>query len=103
MNGNAALLTHRDERFNVLRVRLALKLREVVGEEDAVEREALEALAVTASHLETVTGHTDEARTSGVACLDGGPQRAVLAHRNIPLALVDEAVQVDQINVVDAH
>src|SRR5207237_10194801 len=48
-------------------------------------------------------GHTDEARKSGVACLDGGPQRAVLAHRNIPLALVDEVVQLDQINVVDAQ
>src|SRR5438552_688953 len=103
LNGDAAFLTQSDERFNVLRVRLALKLREVVGEEDAVEREALEALAVTLRHLETVTGHADEARKSGVACLDGGPQRAVLAHRNIPLALVDEVVQLDQINVVDAQ
>src|SRR5947208_1185853 len=100
---DAAFMTQRDELLGLTRVRLALQLREVVWEQHAVEWEALEALPVTARHLEPVSGHPDEAREAGVPRLDGRAEGAVLAHRDVPFVLVDEVMQLDEIDVVDAQ
>ena len=50
---------------------------------------------------EPVAGDADEAHESLVARLDGGPQRPVLAHRHVPFGRVDEAVELDQVDLVD--
>ena len=58
---------------------------------------------MTARHLEPVSGHPDEAREAGVPRLDGRAEGAVLAHRDVPFVLVDEVMQLDEIDVVDAQ
>ena len=45
-----------------------------------------------------VAGDADEAHEPLVARLDGCAQRAVLAHRDVPLARVHEAVQLDEVD-----
>src|SRR4029077_19595531 len=98
---DAALLTQRDQRLGVARVFLARELRGVVWEQHAVEWEALEAFAVPPRYVESVPGDADEAGEPGVARLDRGAERAVLPHRHVPLLLVDEVVQLEQVHVVN--
>src|SRR4029077_5418784 len=102
LDRDATFLAERDERLGVARVFLAGELRGVVREQHAVEGKALEALAVPPRALESVAGDADEAREAGVPRLDGGAERAVLPHRDVPLLLVDEVVQLQEVDVVDA-
>ena len=50
-----------------------------------------------------VPGHADEANQSLVAGLDRRLERAALAQGGLPLDHVDEIVQLDQVDVVDAE
>ena len=53
--------------------------------------------------LETVTGHTDEAHQTRIARLDRRAQRTVGGERHVPLGLVHEVVQLDEIDVIRAQ
>ena len=55
------------------------------------------------SHREAVARDADEADEPLVARLDRGAQGAVLAKRDIPFVRVHEAVQLDQVDLVDAQ
>jgi hypothetical protein len=70
-------------------------------EQHAVEGKAFETFAVSPRHLESVAGHADEPSEPGIARLDGRAESAVLSHRDVPLFLVDEIVQLNEIDVVD--
>jgi hypothetical protein len=50
-----------------------------------------------------VPGHADETNEPLVLRLDRRPQRAGIAHRQVPLARVDEAMELDQIDAVHAQ
>ena len=52
---------------------------------------------------EAVAGDADEADEALVARLDGGLERAAFAQRGLPLDHVDEVVQLQQVDVVDAE
>jgi len=52
---------------------------------------------------QTVTGDADEAREPGVARLDRGAQRAIAAERDRPLGRIDEVVELDEVDVIDAQ
>ena len=52
---------------------------------------------------ESVARDADEAHEAFVARLDRGLERAALAERLLPLAHVDEVVQLDQVDRVDAQ
>ena len=50
-----------------------------------------------------MAGDADEAHEALVAGLDGGLERAAGAERDVPLDHVDEVVQLDRVDVVDAQ
>ena len=52
---------------------------------------------------EPVAGHADEAHEALVARLDRRLERAAGAQRGLPLDHVDEVVQLDQVDLVDAE
>ena len=54
-------------------------------------------------HRQPVAGHADEAHEPLLARLDRRLQRAVGAERDLPLDHVDEVVQLDRVDVVDAE
>ncbi len=54
-------------------------------------------------HRQAVAGDADEADEALVARLDGRLERAAFAQRGLPLDHVDEVVQLDQVDVVDAE
>ena len=54
-------------------------------------------------HRQAVAGDADEADEALVARLDGRFERAAFAQRGLPLDHVDEVVQLDQVDVVDAE
>lgn len=51
-------------------------------------------------HLHAVAGDSDEAHEAGIAGLHRGSQRAIFAERGLPLRLVDQVVELDEIDVV---
>jgi hypothetical protein len=52
---------------------------------------------------QAVPGDADEAHEAFLAGFDRGLQRAAFAQRELPLDHVDEVVQLDQVDVVDAE
>ena len=74
-----------------------------VREQDRVEGEPLQAAAVHLGDRQPVAGDADEPDEPFLPRLDGGSQRTVLAQRQLPFGRVDEAVQLDQIDVIDSH
>src|SRR5206468_7581387 len=67
------------------------------------EREALEAAEVHSRHGQPVTGDADETDEALVARLDRCFERAALAQRGLPLDRIDEVVQLEQVDAVDAE
>ena len=74
-----------------------------VGGEYRVEREAVETTEVHLRHGQPVPGDADEADQALVARLDRRFERAALAQRGLPLDRVDEVVQLEQVDAVDAE
>ena len=54
-------------------------------------------------HRQAVAGDADEADETLVASLDRGFERAALAQRGLPLDHVDEVVQLEQVDAIDAE
>ena len=103
LHRDAALRAHLRERLELLGVALILQLADVVRQEHGVEREALEAAPVHRGDREAVAGDADEADEALLARLDGGLERAVRRQRDLPVDHVDEVVELDQVDVVDAE
>src|SRR5687767_4530195 len=103
LDGDAPLCAEREERLGVGRVRGVAQLRPVVGKEHAVEWEPLQASPVLRGSGGAVAGDPDEADETGIARLDRRPQRSVRAHRDLPLGRIDEVVELEKIDVVDAE
>ena len=51
----------------------------------------------------SVPGHADEARETGVTSLDGGPEGSVVLEGPLPLVLGDEVVKLDEIQMIGAE
>ena len=54
-------------------------------------------------HRQAVAGDADEADETLVARLDGRFERAAFAQRSLPLDHVDEVVQLEQVDAIDAE
>ena len=104
LHRDAALGAHARERLEVGGVERVLQLDgSCTGSEHRVEREALEAAQVHRGDRQPVPGDADEADETLVARLDRRLERAALAQRGLPLDHVDEVVQLDQVDAVDAE
>ena len=86
-----------------LRVARVLHLHVVVRAQHAVEAEPLEAARVHLRDREPVAGDADERDQALAAGLDRRLQRAAGAERDVPLDHVDEVVELDRVDVVDAE
>ena len=71
--------------------------------EDRIEREAVEAAEVHPGHRQPVARDADEADETLVAGLDGRFERAAFAECSLPFDRVDEVVQLEQVDMVDAE
>ena len=54
-------------------------------------------------HRQAVAGDADEADETFVACFDGRFDRATFAQRGLPLDHVDEVVELEQVDMIDAE
>ena len=54
-------------------------------------------------HRQAVAGDPDEADETFVTCLDGRFERTAFAQRSFPLDHVDEVVELEQVDVIDAE
>ena len=72
----------------------------VVGEQDGVEGEALEAAEVHGGDGDAVAGDADVAGEALVARLDGVLEGAAGSEGGLPLGLVDEVVELEEVDVV---
>ena len=95
--------THGRERLEVGCVGFVAHLYVAVGQENRVEREALEAAEVHPRNRQSVACDADEAYEPFVAGLDGSFQSTSLAQGGLPLDHVDEVVQLEQIDLLDAQ
>src|SRR5262249_58706588 len=77
--------------------------REVVRQQHRVEGEALEAAAVHLGHPRAMTGDADEPDQTRRARFHQGFERTARTERDLPFALVDEVVELNQIDLVDAQ
>ncbi len=68
-----------------------------------IEVEALEAAQVHRRDARAVAGDADLAHEAGVARFDRGAQRAVGAHRDVPLVVLHQIVELEQVDVIDAQ
>ena len=93
----------RGQRLERLGVPRVLHLHVVVGGEDGVEGEALQAAPVHLRHRQPVAGDADEPHQALLPRLDGRLQGAVRAQRGVPLDDVDQVVQLDRVDPVDAE
>lgn len=91
---------HSQQAFDVGGVCRVAHQRAVVGEQDRIERKALEAPQVHGGHREAVPGDADEADEVLVACLDGRAQCSVGSQRCLPLVGLHEVVQLDQVHMI---
>ena len=73
------------------------------GEQHRVERKSLEAAPVHLGDGEAVPGDADEPDEPFLPRLDGGAQRSVVAQRQVPLSRVDEAMELEEVDAVDAQ
>ena len=103
LHGDAALGADGGERLEVGGVALVAHLDVAVGSEHRVERKPLEAAQVHPRDCQAVAGDADEADEALVARLDGCFERAALAQRGLPLDHVDEVVQLQQVDAIDAE
>ena len=100
LHGDAALGADLRERLEVGGVLRVLHHHVVVGQQDGIEREALEAAEVHRGDGDAVAGDADEARQALRARLDGVLERAAGAERRLPLGFVDEVVELEQVDVI---
>jgi len=89
--------------LHVGRVDLVAGDHVAVGEEHRVEGEALEAATVHRRDRGPVARDADEAHEALIARFHGGPQRALVTQGELPLVGMHEAVQLDQIDLINAH
>ena len=101
MHRDRALVTEVEQRLELRRVLGVLHHREVVGQKHGVKIETLEAAQMHARHAGAVAGHADKPDEPLLSRFDRGAQRALRAHRELPLLLLHEIVQLKQIQLVD--
>ena len=77
-----------------------LHQHEVIGQQDGIEIEQLQAAQVDQRCTQGVAGNTDEAHQSLLPGFHGGFQRAFGSHGGLPLLLFDHRVQLDQVQVI---
>lgn len=101
LDGDVAVLTELDEGFEVGGVLGVLHHDVVVGEEDGVEVEFLEAALVHGGDGGAVAGDADIADEALVAGFEGGLEGAAGAHGGFPFEGVDEVVELEEVYLVD--
>ena len=74
-----------------------------VREEDGVEWEPLEASAVHLGDGQSVAGDADEPCEAFLSSLTRSSKGTVLAERQLPFGGVDEAVKLNEIDMIDGH
>ena len=77
--------------------------RKIVGQQHRVERELLETLDVAAGDAGAMAGDADEAHLTLLSGLEGGLEGSAWTHRGLTPLAVDEVVELDQVNEVDAE
>ena len=103
LHRHPSLLAASDELLEVGRVAWVPHHRVVVGQQHGIEVESLQGTRVHGGHRRAVAGHTDEAHQPLLAGLDGRFQRPARSERRLPLRGVDEVVELDQVDLVDAQ
>ena len=103
LHGDAAVGAHRRELLEVGEVPRVLRHGEVVGQQDRGEVELLQRAQVLAGDVHAVAGHADRPDQALVEGPHRALQRAARVVRGLPLDLVDQVVQLDQVDVVDAQ
>jgi hypothetical protein len=88
------------ERLGIARV---LHLHVVVRREHGVEGKPFQAAAVHLGHRQAMAGDADEAHQPLLARLDRRLEGAIGAQRGVPLDDVDQVVQLDGVDPVDAE
>ena len=91
------------ERFEVGPVHRIAERDRVARREHGVEREDVERAAVLVGHRQAVAGDADEADEPLVAGLERCLERPAGTERLLPLAGMDEVVQLDQVDRGDIH
>lgn len=91
------------ERLEVGPVSRVLHHRVAVGQQNGVEVELLQRAPVLRRHRPAVAGDANRAHQPLVAGSDGRLQRPAGAERGLPLRRVNQVVQLDEIDVVDAE
>ena len=103
LHRHLALGTDAEKVLDVGSVLGVLQLHEVVGQQDGVVVEALQAAGVHRGDAHAVAGDAD---VPGQPFVTGPHERldgTCRAVRGLPLILLDEIVQLDQIDVIDTH
>ena len=101
LHGHLRLGAHREQRVDVGPVGVVLQADEAVRQQDRVEREALEAAQVHAGDARAVAGDADEAHQALVAGLRQRLDGAAGAVGRLPLVVLDEVVELDEVDGVD--
>ena len=76
---------------------------DVVRQQDRVKVKSREGATVAGRDLDAVAGDADEFHQSLVTCLDGGLDRAARAEGGVPLDWIGKAVQLPQVDMIDAE
>jgi len=103
LNGDVPFGTGGLQGIEVVGVIAALHGQEVVGEQDGVEVEPLEAATMGGRDLAAVAGDADPADKALLSRLDGCFNDAARAQRLVPLNRVGEVVELPQVDVVHAE
>src|SRR5207247_7120528 len=103
LHGDAALVAQGRKGFEIGGVPVVAHLDVAVREEDRIEGKTLEATEMHFRDGEPMPCDADEADESFVTCLHGGVERSAFPQSELPFDHVDQVVQLEQIDAIDAE
>src|SRR5262249_46184059 len=101
LHRDATLAAQREQGLQIGGVLHVAEHGEVVGHQHGVEGKALEAAAMHLGRPRAMPGDADEADLALLAGLDERLQRAARAERRLPLSLVHQIVELNEVDALD--